>query len=170
MHQVGGVALVPDDANGKVYPDEEERCPDRNADGSSVHYTAHPPRYQLIRETRAKQKGAGDNEIERRPRGALEWTAMSPKNSRPHDINRCRKCKVALWSDYGRRPALRFLRVSTIDRPHGIKPKAHIFTRSKVSWVRIPKGVPSFKVYYDIKKLWPAKSLKRREAILGLGR
>lgn len=103
-------------------------------------------------------------------RGTLERTPMSPKNSRPHDIYRCRKCKVALWSDYGRRPALRFLRVSTIDRPHGIKPKAHIFTRSQVSWVGIPKGVPSFKVYYDIKKLWPAKSLKRREAILGVGR
>jgi len=102
-------------------------------------------------------------------KGALERTALARKNRQPHDVYRCRKCKVALWSDYGRRPALRFLRVSTLDRPHPVKPKAHIFTRSKVSWIRLPKGVPAFKVYYDMQKLWPAKSLKRRAAILGAG-
>src|SRR5215475_2563750 len=33
----------------------------------------------------------------------------------PHDIYRCPKCKTALWSDYGRRPQLRFVRVGTLD-------------------------------------------------------
>jgi hypothetical protein len=99
-------------------------------------------------------------------KGTLERIPMSPPKKRPHDIYRCKKCKVALWSDYGRRPQLRFLRVSTIDRPHNLKPNAHIFTRSKVPWIKIPKSVPSFKIYYDIKKLWPQKSLERRAAII----
>ena len=33
VHQVGGVVLGPDDPNGKVYPDQKERCRKRNADG-----------------------------------------------------------------------------------------------------------------------------------------
>src|SRR5215213_2932317 len=36
IHQVGGVARSPDDANGKVHPDEDECCRERNADGGSV--------------------------------------------------------------------------------------------------------------------------------------
>jgi hypothetical protein len=102
-------------------------------------------------------------------RGRPERTAMAPEGKRPHDIYRCRKCKVALWSDYGRRPQLRFVRVSTLDRPHRVKPDVHIFTRSKVSWVKLPEGVPAFKVFYDMGKLWPARSLRRRAAILGPG-
>ena len=63
VHQVGEVSLVSDYANGKVYPDKEERCRDRNADGGSVRDMACLPRYQLIRETSAEQEDAGDSEI-----------------------------------------------------------------------------------------------------------
>ncbi|MGQ0742556.1 MAG: GFA family protein [Alphaproteobacteria bacterium] len=91
-------------------------------------------------------------------------------SGRPHDIYRCPKCQVALWSDYGGRPKIRFVRVGTLDNPKALKPNAHIFTRSKQPWVGLPKSVPEFKVYYDMKRLWSAASLKRREAILGPGR
>ena len=30
---------------------------------------------------------------------------MPTDSGRPHDIYRCPKCQIALWSDYGRRPA-----------------------------------------------------------------
>ena len=93
--------------------------------------------------------------------------AMPTDSSRPHDIYRCPACQVALWSDYGRRGVLRFLRIATLDQPHAITPNAHIFTRSKVPWVTLPEGVPAFDIYYDMKKEWPASSLRRREAILG---
>ena len=43
----------------------------------------------------------------------------------------------------------------------------HIFTRSKLPWVGLPKEVPAVEVYYDMQKLWPAESLERRRAILG---
>jgi len=44
----------------------------------------------------------------------------------------------------------------------------HIFTRSKLPWVRLPETVPAFEVYYEAKALWPRASLeRRRRAILG---
>jgi hypothetical protein len=62
---------------------------------------------------------------------------------------------------------LRFVRVGTLDNPTALSPDVHIFTRSKLPWVTLPKEVPAFEVYYDPQKLWPAASLERRRAILG---
>ncbi len=70
-----------------------------------------------------------------------------------------------MWSDYGRRGVLRFVRIGTLDDPTAIAPDVHIYTRSKLPWVVLPEGVPAFEVYYDTKALWPAESLKRREAL-----
>lgn len=62
---------------------------------------------------------------------------------------------------------MRFVRVGTLDDASALPPKVHIFTRSKLPWVGLPKEVPAFEVYYDLKALWPAASLARRRAILG---
>ena len=102
---------------------------------------------------------------------------MPTESGRPHDIYRCAKCQTALWSDYGRRKVMLFVRVSTLKRPHRIVPDVHIFTRSKVPWVGLPKGASprggatkkkprAFKVYYSTTKEWPAKALARRNAVL----
>ena len=88
-------------------------------------------------------------------------------SGRPHDIYRCPSCQTAMWSDYGRRPPLRFVRIGTLDDPAAWPPAGHIYTRSKLPWVILPDGVPAFEVYYDMKALWPATSLERRRAILG---
>jgi len=101
--------------------------------------------------------------------GVPEPTLMPTDSGRPHDIYRCPKCRIAVWSDYGRRPALRFVRVGSLDDPTALKPDVHIFTRSKLPWVQLPPGVPAFEIYYDMPKLWPAESLARRKAILGTG-
>jgi hypothetical protein len=93
--------------------------------------------------------------------------SMPTDSGHPHDIYRCPQCHVAVWSDYGRRPALRFVRVGTLDDPTALAPGAHIFTRSKQPWLALPLGVPAFEIYYDMKALWPAASLERRRAILG---
>jgi hypothetical protein len=90
-------------------------------------------------------------------------------SGRPHDIHRCPTCQVALWSDYGRRPALRFVRAGTLLDPSTVMPGAHIYTRSKVPWLRLPDGMPAFEVFYDLQRQWPADSLARRRAILGDG-
>ena len=90
-----------------------------------------------------------------------------PRASGPHDIYRCRKCQIALWSDYGHTPNVRFVRVGTLDRPGALKPDVHIYTRWKLKWLELPKGTPSFRDYYKTRELWPAASLKRLNAALG---
>jgi hypothetical protein len=99
--------------------------------------------------------------------GEPEITTVESGSGRPHDIYRCPDCRIAVWSDYGRRPGLRFVRVGTLDDPTALSPDVHIFTRSKLPWVRLPENVPSYEVYYDTEKLWPPESLERRRAILG---
>ena len=80
--------------------------------------------------------------------GAPQPTPVPTDSGGPHDIYRCPQCQTALWSDYGRRPALRFLRVGTLDDPDALTPDVHIFTRSKLPWVALPERVPAFEVYY----------------------
>jgi hypothetical protein len=80
-------------------------------------------------------------------------------------ISRCPDCQVAVYSDYGR-PEILFVRGGTLDDPAAIEPDVHIFTRSKLPWVKLPDTVPAVEVYYDRNKLWPAASLERIEAAL----
>jgi len=91
---------------------------------------------------------------------------MPTDSGRPHIIHRCAKCQTALWSDYGGRKVMLFIRVSTLKEPHAIEPDVHIFTRSKVPWVGLPENQRQFEVYYDTKKEWPPEALARREAVL----
>ena len=99
--------------------------------------------------------------------GAPEPIAMRTESGRPHDIHRCPTCKTALWSDYGHRPALRFVRVATLDHPSALPPNAHIFVRSKLPWVTLPEGAHAYDVFYDFEKEWPPESLARLAAIRG---
>ena len=75
-------------------------------------------------------------------------------------IYRCPTCEVALWSVYTH-PSAWFVRGGTLDEPRGIEPDVHIFTKSKVDWVRLPEGKPAFDELYDIEDVWPAASLER---------
>lgn len=102
-------------------------------------------------------------------RGEVHRTDGPSESGRPHDIYRCPACQTAVWSDYGRRPALRFLRVGALDTPAVLPPDVHIFTRSKLPWVDLSGDPAVYEVYYDMQALRPADSLARRRAILGDG-
>jgi hypothetical protein len=80
-------------------------------------------------------------------------------------IYRCPDCQVAVFSEYGW-PEVRFVRAGTLDNPSAVSPDVHIFTKSKLPWVELPKGVPAFEVYYDRRTLWPTASNERIEAII----
>ena len=95
-------------------------------------------------------------------RGEPRPVAMPTDSGRPHDVHRCPACGTALWSDYGARPALRFVRVGTLDDPRALPPDVHIYTRSKLPWIALPETTPAFEAYYDTKALWPPASLERR--------
>lgn len=98
-----------------------------------------------------------------------DLTAISvPTNSGgPHDIYHCKNCQTAMWSDYGRKAGMRYLRVGTLDEPSRMPPDVHIFTRSKLPWVALTDGKPAFDIYYNQKELWPAENHTRRRAIEG---
>jgi hypothetical protein len=88
-----------------------------------------------------------------------------PRDRGKQRIWRCPTCQVALFSQYTS-PRVRFVRAGTLDDPSGVEPDVHIFTKSKLPWVTLPEFVPAFNVYYDTKKLWPAASLERLQAIM----
>jgi hypothetical protein len=96
--------------------------------------------------------------------GEIAIYEMPTDSGRPHDIHRCPKCATALWSDYGRRAYMRFLRATTLDDRAALSPDAHIFTRSKLPWVVLPPDVPAFDIYYEMDKLWSPQALARRKA------
>ena len=99
--------------------------------------------------------------------GEPKPVAVPTDSGRPHDIHRCPACQTAMWSDYGRRPNYRFVRIGTLDAPTALAPDVHIFTRSKQPWVRLPDGARAFDVFYELEQEWPAESLARRHAALG---
>jgi len=82
-------------------------------------------------------------------------------------IARCPTCRIAIWSNYsGAGPAVRFVRVGTLDEPDRLPPDIHIFTASKQPWVVIPDGAAAVPEYYDRELHWPSESLARRVALL----
>ena len=80
-------------------------------------------------------------------------------------IYRCPSCQVAVFSRYTR-DQVRYVRGGTLDQPSEVTPDAHIFTRSKLSWITLPDSAPAFEIYYDMETLWPPASRARIEAIL----
>jgi hypothetical protein len=100
--------------------------------------------------------------------GAPEPLLTPSESGRGQQIWRCLDCRIALWSNYGgAADILRFVRIGTLDDPSALPPDVHIYTRSKLPWVKLPEGVPAFEAYYDSKALWPATSLARRKLLFG---
>ena len=54
--------------------------------------------------------------------GAPQPVGVPTDSGRPHEIHRCPVCRTALWSDYGGRAPLRFVRVGTLDDPAALPP------------------------------------------------
>src|SRR5688572_24246293 len=77
-------------------------------------------------------------------KGEVTRSPQPTDSGRPHAIDRCAACGVAVWSEYGGFAPLRFIRVGTLDDPTALAPDAHIYTRSKQPWVTLPSGVLTF--------------------------
>ncbi len=98
--------------------------------------------------------------------GETAMYTMPTASGRPHDVYRCAECGTTVWSDYGRRETMLFLRVGTLDEPSELPPDVHIFTRSKLPWVGLPADVPAYEVFYpELEAVWPEEALRRRRAL-----
>ena len=94
----------------------------------------------------------------------LVWTPSA--SGQGQKIARCPTCRIALWSNYPQAgPAMRFVRVGTMDNPDLCPPDIHIFTSSKQAWVVLPAGAKSVPEFYDIDEVWSAESLERRRLL-----
>lgn len=99
--------------------------------------------------------------------GDPQPSAMPTDSGKPHRVFRCSDCGTAVWSEYGGVEKLRFVRIGTLDDPTALPPDVHIYIRSKLPWVTLPEGVPTFESYYSSRQVWPAASLERRKAVIG---
>ncbi|HLI81984.1 MAG TPA: GFA family protein [Candidatus Binataceae bacterium] len=99
-------------------------------------------------------------------RGAKPKSFMLKGGSgKKHEVFFCERCGTYVWSRYS--IALGdclFVRAGTLDKPEAITPDVHIFTRSKLPWVQVPKEARAFKSIYAIPKVWSAESLRRLNA------
>jgi hypothetical protein len=87
---------------------------------------------------------------------------LTAGSGKPHDVFFCEKCGAYLWSVYHAAPGdCLFVRAGTLDQPEKVAPDVHIFTRSKLPWLPLPKDVPAFESFYKIDEVWPAESKER---------
>ena len=96
---------------------------------------------------------------------------MTPSESgRGQEIARCPSCRVAAWSHYpnaGRKAA--FVRCGTLDAPAAVVPDVHIFTRSKLPWVRLPEGAKAYEAFYaDPGEVWSDAARARWKAMMSV--
>src|SRR5262249_15094800 len=95
--------------------------------------------------------------------GEPELVVTPSASGKGQTIARCPTCKVAVWSNYPQAgPAVRFVRVGTMDDPDRCPPDIHIFTSSKQPWVTLPPDAKVVPEFYDLETVWSANSLERR--------
>jgi hypothetical protein len=93
--------------------------------------------------------------------GAPRSYRLAGGTGKHHDVFFCDTCGIFVWSRYQVAGDALFVRAGTLDTPHAVRPDVHIFTRSKVPWLRLPEGVPSFPESYKIDEVWSAESKER---------
>lgn len=100
--------------------------------------------------------------------GVLQEVVTPSASGAGQRIIRCVHCRVALWSHYqfaevGEHVA--FVRVGTLEDASEIRPDVHIFTVSKLPWLRLEDDVPVLPEYYRRQELWPEPSRARLRAL-----
>lgn len=99
----------------------------------------------------------------------VESTGATPKSftlkggtGKGHEVFFCDNCGTYVWSRYHLAPGdALFVRAGTLDKPEAVTPDVHIFTRSKLPWLRLPEGAPAFETAYSIEKVWSPESKER---------
>jgi Glutathione-dependent formaldehyde-activating enzyme len=84
--------------------------------------------------------------------GEPEIVVTPSASGKGRKVARCPACRVAVWSNYPQAgPAVRFVRVGTMDNPDLCPPDIHIFTSSKQPWVTLPAGARAVPEFYDLR-------------------
>ena len=79
-----------------------------------------------------------------------------------HEVFFCETCGTYVWSLYHGAPGKAlFIRAGTLDKPDAVKPDIHIFTRSKLPWLKLPDDARAFKAFYKLDEVWSPESKAR---------
>jgi hypothetical protein len=84
-------------------------------------------------------------------------------SGRAHEVFFCAACGTTMWSRYSGAGDCLFVRAGTLERPARVEPDVHIFTRSKLPWLELPRGARAFRSYYRLASVWSAASRARLE-------
>ena len=88
-------------------------------------------------------------------------------NGSGHSIKRCGTYSDQIFSNFetiGTDKILVF-RTTTLDKTDQYPSQAHVFTCGKLPWVELGSTIPSFKKFYDRKKICYQRSLVRSAKI-----
>jgi len=107
----------------------------------------------------------------------VESSGATPKSvtlkggtGQDHEAFFCDSCGTYVWSRYHVAPGdALFVRAGTLDNPDAVTPDVHIFTRSKLGWLRLPEGALAFETAYSIEKVWPEESKARLRRQIAAG-
>ena len=92
-------------------------------------------------------------------------TTVGPSCSESgHSIKRCETCVDQIFSHFGAigTDKILVLKTTTLDEAEHYAPQAHIYTKSKLSWVALSTEILCFNQFYDRDKIYPLQSLERR--------
>ena len=106
--------------------------------------------------------------------GAPQPVTMPLNGGSPNRIFRCPTCQVAVWSEYGGRTAVRFVRGGTLDDPAVVSPDVHMFTTVKMEREEtsnpqaMVRGIlePAFLVHSQVSVIEGRAPLPGRDEIL----
>jgi hypothetical protein len=94
--------------------------------------------------------------------GAPKSFRLAGGSGKAHDVFFCGACGTHLWSRYHGAPGdALFIRAGTLDAPEAVTPDVHIFTRSKLPWLELPKDAASFDTFYKLDRLWTQQAKER---------
>ena len=95
--------------------------------------------------------------------GQLVTTVGPSGSGSGHSIKRCEKCGDQIYSHFGAlgTDQLIVLKTTTLDDADRFPPLAHIFTKSKLSWVELGTDIPAFDEAYEVNNMYSKRSLER---------
>ena len=99
--------------------------------------------------------------------GTLKSCVGQTGSGKPHTVERCTTCSVAIRSFYHRHKNFCLVKGGTLDDPSAIEPNLHLFAGNKVPLIEIPDGVRVFEGDYDAKEVWPVESFGRLMRAIG---
>ncbi len=73
----------------------------------------------------------------------IEFTLPTPSGAKTHQ-RACGICRTRLWNTNSSRPGIATVRAGTLDDNRMLVSRAHMWVRSRQSWVVLPEGTPQW--------------------------